>query len=122
MSTTSTESRSAARAASTALAETVSAFFVRAAAITSDDSSPSTLRLSRGGDEPVTAVRQDGSMPPEEDTAPQTEARPADRVRAAGRGAARAAAASGRGARKVGAATGAAAGYTFRQARRATHA
>ena len=72
-------------------------------------------------------------MPPPEDAPPQAAAGPGDRVRAAGRGAARAAAASGRGARRAGAwsargarraavATGTAAGFTFRQTRRATRA
>ncbi len=43
-------------------------------------------------------------------------------ARSSARGTARAGAATGRGVRRAGAATGTAAGYTFRQARRATHA
>jgi MFS family permease len=66
-------------------------------------------------------------------TGPQPGPSPTDRARALGRGGLRAASATGRGARRVGgagargarragAATGHAAGFTFRQARRATHA
>ena len=57
-------------------------------------------------------------MRPEESSAVGSERR----ARSAGRGARRALAASARGAKAAGAATGAAAGYTYRQARRASHA
>ncbi len=69
----------------------------------------------------------DGDPTREQDTAdaeaPRAGQRSARRAAAAtARGAVRAAAASGRGARRTGSATGRAAGYTLRQARRATHA
>jgi MFS family permease len=78
-------------------------------------------RSDNGGDATADGPPQDGPSPTRE------------RLTALGRGARKAAttsaqgakvagAASARGARRAGAATGAAAGYTFRQARRATHA
>jgi MFS family permease len=87
--------------------------------------SPQDRRPPPGPDPAGTAHAPPGDEGPHGDPSTPRETR-RGRLGAAGRevgrGVGRAAAVSGRGVRRVGTATGSAAGYTFRQARRATHA